>query len=75
MHVGRTGEQSLRISCDGEQLVQVKEYEYLSVIYDRDERIMKDQGWGMIDQENKIMWEKQTVYYAMDNTLIQKGGK
>ena len=39
MHVGRKGEHSLRITCGGEQLVQVKEYEYLGVIFVRDGRL------------------------------------
>ena len=39
MHVGRKGENSLRITFGGGQLVRVKEYKYLGVVFDRDARI------------------------------------
>ena len=53
IHVGRKGKRSMRITCDSEQLVQVKEYEYLGVIFDRD---------GRIESGNIKLYEESKLY-------------
>ena len=67
IRVGRKGEQSLRITCDGEQLVQVKLfklYEYWCVIFDRDERIYQE-------TTNRVR-KVNSVYYTINKTLVGK---
>ena len=69
MHVGRKGEQSLRITSDGGQLDQVKEYEYLGVNFVRDRRIEHE----ISDRLRK----PNSVYYKLCYTaqLQEKGNQ